>query len=369
MRATVKLQDFNNALRLVAKPAGPYVQLNARSGQLTLASYSDMCHIKTRIEAQVDGEGGVCVLLLPPLMTFVRATSGMFKGDNIQAVLDIGDDWTGSLHIEDARAKLMGADPASYPVTEPPKGTGLTLDSAAFISAIEQVIGATGGSEVSPQFQGVCIAASDKGELRAMATDTRQAAVAVIGTTAEPWESVVLEHRDADLLADIARGQAQLQLWAGAGHRLWAHAGPHTLVTSTIVIEGGQFPDLPSRLAGPEMYDDQIMVDMDTWQPPLAAAIACNQGSADRVAQLTLSPDGVAVDVRNNDGEVHLPLAAKTQTLVYTQRVPVGRLSDRLKHAGPTGVVLRIPRVDPLKIPLRIEAPGYIAWVMCLAGA
>jgi hypothetical protein len=363
MRASIKLKDFGDALKLVSKPGGPYVQLQAADGQLVIASYSDACHVKTRTAAQIDGKN-VCVLLLQPLATFVKAAAGMFKGEGTQAVLEIAEDWAGSISIEGAKAVLLGTNPENYPKTDPPQGAGLTTGASALTAALEQVSSAVGGQELSPQYQGVCLMV-DEGVLRAMATDTRQAAMAVVGEAHSPWDTVVLEKRDAEMLIELCKGQDQVQLWTGTGHRLWAHAGPHTMVTSTVVVEGGQYPNLPKRLAGPDQYAEHLTVDPEVWQPAVAAAIACNAGSADRAASLTLSPEGAAIDVASKDGDIHLPFDVKTQSVTYNQKIPMGRLSDRIRHAGP-GLQIFVPEVEQTRTPLRIEAPGYTAWVMAM---
>ncbi len=366
MKVRLNLAAFNAALGYALKGSkqfGDWILISATNSGISIASRDDADTVRSRVEGEIFAEG----TWMPNGATLrnVVSTLARQKNKQLDTTIDItteGDQ--GSVVVGNIEMQLNGGDPNSYPQTPPPVGTPHSIDPATIISGIDQVVTAAGAAAVDDMLRGICFR-SVEGTLHAMSTDGRQAASAVISPIGEDWADIILGRAESVLLSSLAKGQDDLKVWVGQG-RLWAKTGPHNLTCSTVM---GNFPDLLKVLPGPEYYDTRIKVDLEEWNNAIALVHSANSSDSDVVAQLVLGPEDSYLQLSNQDGHfrnVTVPLPDNIES-EYKAHMPMSRLQDRLRHAGPDPVLCIPTDRASIRMPLRVENTGYVAWVMGLA--
>lgn len=360
MKAQFSLRSFHDALSRLLKPGtGAWANILIEAypeGHLTVANYDEGSQVKVRIQAKVE-EPGIWYPAMGALASMINARHAqLIKNKDIDIELNT-DGVSGSIQISGCHLSAMGNDPASYPKTTPPTGDPHELESAEIIEAISSLIAVSGKSSAPPHLQGINLAVRD-GQLCAMATDQIHAAIVQIGPVADS-PPCNLSSEGASALLKMIRKTEHTQLWLSP-KRFWARSENATL-TSNCLAE--PFPNIAEILPKYDAYTQHIQIDNDEWVGALQLVGAVADGGHNRVA-LSLSDNESTISADTKETMISTDISTKLDTGQWKWYGGSTMLADRIRKASGQ-ITLSIPESAAGRpMALRLDAPGYVAWIM-----
>ncbi len=331
----------NTAYRAVASRAGALPVLSGLQASLSAGSVeftgSDLeLTIRSRVEADVEGEGKAVLVARLLVDTLAKLQSGT------RVTVEIGDD---QARIEAARfrSELRTLAASDFPRLPDAEGDAVKVAGAPLAEGLRQVVPAASRDDARPILTGVLVASTAKG-VRLVATDSYRLAVRdLAGIALLPEGQKVLV--GAKGLGELQRllGDEDVEVFLGERYVTFRLA---TTEVSARLIEG-DFPNYQQLI--PSGYPNKLTVDRDA----LVAAVervslvgGSNRDSAP--IRLAMSADGLELSATAQDvGQSFEPVEAKYEGTDLTVAFNSRFLLDGIEAADAPEIT--IESTDPLK--------------------
>jgi len=259
LKLTTKREELAAKLAVVSRAVSTRVATQALSGILLrvngagaeLSATDGQLGLRTKLEADVDGEGAV---LLPGRLLADVARSlpaGEVEIEPREAERDV------EIRCASSSFHLKTLPAEDFPKFPEPEGEPLTIPAAALTATVEVVARAASKDDMRPVLTGVLVTASGD-EMTMVATDSYRLAVKstkVEGGIGGELEANIPARALRELSRLLADGEAEQAKLSLLSNQAVFAAGGVTLSTSLIE---GQFPNYRQLL--PESYEHDVRV-------------------------------------------------------------------------------------------------------------
>jgi DNA polymerase-3 subunit beta len=323
------------ASRTGALPVLSGVQVTFRPGEVEFTGSDLELTIRSRVKAQVEGEGSAVLVARLLVDTLAKLSEDTVSVEIVedQAKIECGR----------FRSEVRTLAAADFPRLPDPEGEAVTVDGAPFAQGLRQVVPAASRDDARPILTGVLIASTGEG-VRLVATDSYRLAVADLpGITLLPENKTVLVG---------AKGLSELQRFVGdgavevyLGDRYVTFRLGATELTARLIE--GEFPNYQQLI--PAGYPNKLTVDRDALAHAVERVSLVGGATRDSSPiKLTMTADGLELSANAQDvGQSYEPVEAKFEGSDVTVAFNARFLLEGVEATGSSEIT--IETMDPLK--------------------
>ena len=287
------------ASRTGALPVLSGLQVTLRPGEVEFTGSDLELTIRSKVKAQVEGEGSAVLVARLLVDTLSKLSS-----DTV--TVEIGDD---QAKIEGGRfrTEIRTLAAADFPRLPEPEGDAATVAGAPLADGLRQIVPAASRDDARPILTGVLIAATAEG-VRLVATDSYRLAV-------RDLEGISLLPEGRTVLVG-AKGLGELQRLLGAsdvevflGDRYVTFRLEGTELTARLIE--GDFPNYQQLIPGG--YPNKLTVERDALTDAVErVSLVGGTGRDSTPIKLAMSGDGLELTATAQDvGQSYEPVEAK----------------------------------------------------------
>jgi len=323
------------ASRTGALPVLSGLQVTLRAGEVEFTGSDLELTIRSRVKADVEGEGTAVLVARLLVDTLSKLSSPT-------VTIEIGED---QAKIEGGRfrSEVRTLAAADFPRLPEPEGDAVTVAQAPLAEGLRQVVPAASRDDARPILTGVLVAATGEG-VRLVATDSYRLAVRdLAGVSLLPEGRKVLV--GAKGLGELQRilGEGDVEVYLG--DRYVTFKLDNTDVTTRLIE--GEFPNYQQLI--PSGYPNKLTVERDALTSAVERVSLVGGTSRDSSPiKLAMSSDGLELSATAQDvGQSYEPVEAKFDGSDVSVAFNSRFLLDGVEAAASPEVT--IETIDPLK--------------------